>query len=166
MQEWPEKEDSAQSSARATLIVAAGEIDGLNTNIWMGGARTPHGTEITIGNLSTASFLDLAGDLPGSFRTFAQSWFAFVFPDVEDVPPRYERLQEIVSELHANVNGSGDGPSDLYVMCTHGMNRSGLATGLLLRHLGLPGGDAVALIAGSRRGALSNDRFRALIHEA
>jgi len=167
VQEWPERTDDDDACPRASLVLAADEMARLNTNIWMGGARTAHGAEIVTSALAKASFLDLAGDLPGSFRKFSQSWSAFVFPDVEDVPPRYERLLEIVDELHRGVNGTGQlPPADLYFMCTHGMNRSGLATGLLLRQLGLSGDEAITRITQARRGALSNDRFRELIREA
>jgi hypothetical protein len=167
VQQWPEQSQTGHGSPRATLIVAANEIPGLHTNVWMGGARTEHGIELSVGGLSSASFLDLAGDLPRSFRKFSQNWQSFVFPDVEHVPPRYERLQEIVAQLHASVNGDGKAaPSDLYLMCTHGMNRSGLATGLLLRKLGIPGDAAISVITGARRGSLSNDLFRKLIQDA
>ena len=167
VQEWPEETESGEPAPRASLILPANEVAGLNTNIWMGGARTGHGTEITLATLSAASFLDLAGDLPRSFRTFSQSWTAFVFPDVEHIPPRYERLQEIVIQLHGAIIGDVDpAPADLYLMCTHGMNRSGLATGLLLRRLGMTGEDAVTRITSTRRGSLANNRFRQLIHEA
>lgn len=167
MREWPEQADREDAGPRASLILAAEATAGLSSNIWMGGAHTPHGTKIAVDSLSAASFLDLAGDLPGSFRKFSQSWSAFVFPDVEDVPPRYERLLELVTELHRTVNGSGPpAPADLYFMCTHGMNRSGLAAGLLLRQLGMSGDEAIGRITEARRGALSNDRFRELIREA
>jgi hypothetical protein len=167
VQEWPGQADLEHAGTRASLVLAANEIAGLDSNIWMGGAHTPHGTEIEVGELSTASFLDLAGDLPGSFRAFSQSWSAFVFPDVENVPPRYERLLEIVRELHTTVKGNGEAaPANLYFMCTHGMNRSGLATGLLLRELGMGGDDAIRRITDARRGALANNCFRELIREA
>jgi hypothetical protein len=49
------------------------------------------------------------------------------------------------------------------MMCTHGMNRSGLMTGLILRELGMPGPEVVARISAARPGALSNLWFRQLL---
>jgi protein-tyrosine phosphatase len=51
-------------------------------------------------------------------------------------------------------------------MCSHGMNRSGLVTGLLLRRLGFGADEAIARIRAARRGALSNDSFVDLIRRA
>lgn len=164
MQEWPEAtRPPEEAGPRASLVLGVGDLAGLSTNIWMGGARTPHGTQIEVSQLAASSFLDLAGDLPGSFRTFSRAWRAFVFPDVEDVPPRYERLLEIVGDLREAVRANGHAAPDLYMMCTHGMNRSGLATGLLLRRLGMGGEETIARITSARKGALSNDKFRELI---
>ena len=166
MQEWPDADHEEHLKPRASLILGAADLSGVHMNIWMGGARSGHGEEIAAGELGSAAFLDLAGDLPGTFRSFARQWTSFVFPDVEDVPPRFHRLQEIVDELHAALCEPAGAPADLYVMCTHGMNRSGLATGLLLRRLGMEGDEVISRITSIRKGALSNNRFRELILDA
>jgi len=51
------------------------------------------------------------------------------------------------------------------VTCAVGKNRSGLATGLALRKLGLGGQEAVELIRTQRPGALSNELFVRMILE-
>ena len=48
-------------------------------------------------------------------------------------------------------------------MCTHGMNRSGLVTGLILRSLGIGAPEAVDRIRLARPGALSNLHFRDML---
>jgi protein-tyrosine phosphatase len=48
-------------------------------------------------------------------------------------------------------------------MCTHGMNRSGLVTGLLLRSLGIEGREAIDRIRMARPGALSNQHFHNMV---
>jgi protein-tyrosine phosphatase len=53
----------------------------------------------------------------------------------------------------------------VYSLCTHGMNRSGLVTGLFLRGLGVDAEEAVALIRAARPGALSNESFVRLLRE-
>jgi protein-tyrosine phosphatase len=48
-------------------------------------------------------------------------------------------------------------------MCQHGMNRSGLVTGLLLRGMGVAPREAVDRIRAVRPGALANDHFRLMV---
>jgi protein-tyrosine phosphatase len=48
-------------------------------------------------------------------------------------------------------------------MCQHGMNRSGLVTGLLLRALGIGPRETVERIRLARPGALANDAFRLMV---
>ncbi len=44
-------------------------------------------------------------------------------------------------------------------MCQHGMNRSGLVSGLILRSLGVDPESAIQRIRKARPGALANDGF-------
>jgi len=73
-------------------------------------------------------------------------------------------LQHLVAEVAGAMSpANGEAPRDVFVVCQHGMNRSGLVAGLLLRELGLTGEDAVARIVSARPGALSNQTFRRLL---
>lgn len=112
--------------------------------------------------LASAWVLDLAGDMPPDFRTSALRWQTFVFPDVESVPPRFDRLLHIVREFAVALRSPGP-PADVFLMCQYGYNRSGLAAGLLLRELGFDPHAAVALVRARRPGALANAAFSDLI---
>ena len=146
---------------RASLVVAAGAIPGLRGNLWMGGAHSLAGEELDLGTLSKAVVVDCAGDMPAPLRAATGLWLANVFQDVDGWPMHFGRLQAN-AERAARALQEG-AATDAYMMCTHGMNRSGLAAGLVLRALGVNGNEAVRLIRLARPGALSNDTFRGII---
>jgi hypothetical protein len=147
---------------RASLLAAEGEVG--NAALWMGGARTPMGEPIAVEALARSWIIDCAGDMPHDYRKAAGRWFAYVFADLESVPARLARLRDIVREVGAAMaTGNGAPPRDVFVVCQHGMNRSGLVAGLLLCELGLTGEAAVERIVSARPGALSNLTFRRLV---
>jgi len=146
---------------RASLIARVGELPALAANVWMGGAHTPHGEDITVEGLAAAWLLDCAGDMPAAHRSAAGRWIACVFPDLDGHPLRFARIQELATEAATAVRHGHT--TDLYIVCQHGMNRSGLVTGLVLRELGLSGPDALERILAARPGALSNVAFRRLV---
>jgi hypothetical protein len=147
---------------RATLLAAPGEM--ARTGLWMGGAHTTLGEPIAVETLAASWVIDCAGDMPHGYRKAAGRWLAYVFADLESVPGRFERLQHLVAEVAgAMSSANGAAPRDVFVVCQHGMNRSGLVAGLLLRELGLTGEDAVARIVSARPGSLSNQTFRRLL---
>src|SRR6185312_2722038 len=146
---------------RASLVLAAGAIPGLRGNLWMGGAHSLAGEELDVGTLNNAVVVDCAGDMPAPLRAATGLWLANVFQDVDGWPMHFGRLQAN-AERAARALHEG-AATDVYAMCTHGMNRSGLAAGLVLRALGVNGNEAVRLIRLARPGALSNDTFRGII---
>lgn len=149
---------------RASLVLAAGEADNPVTEVWMGGAHSLVGETLEDPQLSRSWVVDCAGDMPHAHRTAAGLWVACVFADIDGPLPPSLRLEEVIERTSFAARSPGeDAPGRIYVMCTHGMNRSGLVTGLLLRSLGVEGPEAVDRIRLARPGALSNQHFRNLI---
>ena len=112
--------------------------------------------------LGEAWILDAAGEMPAALRGAALLWAPCVFPDIDGSPSREERIHALVARAVAAIRG-GEAPSAVYTVCQHGMNRSGLLAGLLLRELGMEGDQVVALIREKRPGALSNQAFVRMI---
>lgn len=166
-------------SVRATRLVFAG-ASALRSEIWVGGAHAVHGSVVGSQEVRDAWILDVAGDLPPALLERAARHVPKVFPDTEAVPHDYGRLVAIVEALARSLEGRqaqtehagralpalpAEPPARLYVMCKQGLNRSALAAGLLLRALGVEGGEAVRLVRAQRPGALSNLTFERLILE-
>lgn len=156
---------------RASLIPLPGHLD-VRTEIWMGGADSLHGEAIEVTHLQDAWIIDLAGEMPLSHREAAALWLPRVFLDAETTPPNLEGLRALAHSIARAIHGRAmseewphppEAPSRIYVVCQHGMNRSGLVTGLILRALGLSAEEAIAAIA-SRPGALNNQTFAELVH--
>jgi hypothetical protein len=148
-----------RASLVSTILRPQGDL-----RIWMGGAHTALGVDVTPEVVGSAFVLDCAGDLPISLREAAMRFQPCVFLDVEGRPATLPRLLQIAESVLAECDRAG-GPTDVISLCTHGMNRSGLLTGLVLRAIGYPGGDAVAMIRAARPGALSNQSFARLLME-
>ena len=146
---------------RANLLARPGELAG--PGIWMGGAHTPIGLPIEINGVERSWVIDCAGDMPGSYRARAARWFARVFPDLDAIPSDFDGIRALATDVAAAMASSREAPDNLYVVCQHGMNRSGLVAGLVLRQLGVPGPEALARITAARPGALSNQAFRRLV---
>jgi hypothetical protein len=147
---------------RASLLTIAGELCG--PAILMGGAHTAHGNEIRLEGLERAWVVDVAGEMPAAYRERSGRWFVRVFPDLDGDIPALPRLRSLATEVVEAVRAAdGAAPERVYVMCHHGMNRSGLVAGLILRELGVSGDAAIARIAAARPGALSNRAFRAIL---
>lgn len=153
------------SAPRASLVAARGSITGLRTEIWMGGAESLVGEALEPDWFASTWVLDCAGDMPAEYFASAVRREFCVFPDMEHRPEKLGRLLSLAAEF-ATAASSPEGPDRIVALCQHGMNRSGLATGLLLRELGLDRVDAVALIRRSRPGALSNRAFESILGEA
>jgi len=128
----------------------------------MGGAHTHFGQPIALDTIERAWVVDCAGDMPGDYRARAARWFPRVFADLDAVPPAMDAIRALAASVSAGL-ASNDAPEHLYIVCQHGMNRSGLVAGLVLRELGLPGTAAVSRILAARPGALSNQAFRRLV---
>lgn len=161
----PEHIQSAAGAAtpRASLVLSAGEFGSLS-NIWMGGAHSHRGDEIRHEALAGCWLIDTAGDMPSEHRAAALRLIACVFVDTEGVPSPFWRIEQTVADAAGAARGeSGPAPTDIYIVCQHGMNRSGLVTGLLLQELGLPPTDAIGRIRRHRPGALSNHTFERLL---
>lgn len=155
-------EGSIDPVAKASLLLSRGELPGLRAAIWMGGAHSRTGEPLFEAGLGSAVVVDAAGDLPREWRTSAQAWLPCVFGDIDSVPVMLDRIHATVRTV-AEMLRDGEAPEAVYSMCQHGMNRSGLIAGLLLRELGMGGDDAIRLIRERRRGALSNWSFVGLI---
>lgn len=154
--------DRSHEPPRASLLAIPGDL--CAPAILMGGAHTPHGNAISLEGLERAWVVDLAGDMPATYRERSGRWFARVFPDLDGDVPALPRLRSLAAELtHEIRNGASADVDRLYVMCQHGMNRSGLMAGLILRELGLSGEEALTRIVAARPGSLSNQAFRAII---
>ena len=152
----------------ASLLVTAGELPGLRANIWMGGAHSHVGTPITVEAAGQGWFVDCAGDMPPLYRAASRRWILCVFADLDHRPPNLHYIEQNVRELvmaaqHPQHAGTHTAPEDVYILCQHGMNRSGLVAGLLLRSLGMTGDDALRRIAARRIGSLSNLAFRDIV---
>lgn len=157
-------EESAEreelSVPRASLVAIGGELCG--AAILMGGAHTMLGDDVHLDGIERAWVVDVAGEMPLAYREAAGRWFVRVFPDLDGEIPTLPRLRALAAEVACDLR-TNDGPERLLVMCHHGMNRSGLMTGLLLRELGVSGPEAVARIVTARPGSLSNHAFRAIV---
>ncbi|MCL6645447.1 MAG: hypothetical protein K6U88_10815 [Dehalococcoidia bacterium] len=151
---------------RASLVLPGGAIPYIHTSIWMGGAHTLQGETIHPAAISASWLVDCAGEMPGPYRAAAAAHLPCVFADLEArfLPSRH--ILPVVDRLAEAVINPGAAPPAVYIMCSHGMNRSGLVTGLLLRRLGFGADEAIARIRAARRGALSNDSFVDLIRRA
>jgi hypothetical protein len=148
--------------AKASRLLSPGELPGLRTSIWMGGAHSRLGEPLTQDSLGLAVVVDAAGDMPREWRSCARAWLPCVFGDIDTVPVGLDRIHTTVQSVAAMLR-TEQPPEAVYAMCQHGMNRSGLIAGLILRELGVPGDDAIQLIRERRRGALSNWSFVGLI---
>ncbi len=164
MLEDPSVQQRAVLIPRASLVLAAGEASNPVTEVWMGGAHTPLGIEITHDALEHSWLIDCAGEIDPVYRVSAGRWLACVFPDLDGPLSSSNRLAEVVRTALEAITRPGDAaPTRLYVMCQHGMNRSGLVTGLLLRGMGVAPREAVDRIRAVRPGALANDHFRLMV---
>lgn len=151
------------ATPRASLVLAAGEY-GSRSNIWMGGAHSHRGDEILHEALGECWLIDTAGDMPAEHRAAAARTIACVFVDTEGIPSPFWRVEQTVADAASAARGeSGSAPTDIYIVCQHGMNRSGLITGLLLQALGLTPAAAIERIRSHRPGALSNHTFERLL---
>lgn len=157
---------------RASRIHARG-FEHLRTEIWMGGADSLHGERLCPESVAEAWIIDVAGEMPHDLRTAAGLWLPRVFVDTEGEPPNLTWLHDLANSVAHAVHGleheSASAwphppvpPARIYVMCQHGMNRSGLVTGLILRAIGVNVEDALASIA-SRPGALNNQTYVRLL---
>ena len=149
---------------RASLVLAGGGANNPHTEIWMGGAHSLRGDPLEAAALGNSWLIDCAGDLDPSYRGATGRWLACVFPDLDGPLSAMPRITDVVSQAVVGARlGNGDAPQRLYVMCQHGMNRSGLVSGLILRGLGLDAGDALERISAARPGALGNAYFRSIL---
>jgi protein-tyrosine phosphatase len=134
----------------------------------MGGAHSHVGALITLEAAGQGWFVDCAGDMPAAYREASRRWIQCVFADLDHRPPNLHYIEQNVRELamasqHPQRPGTHPVPADVYILCQHGMNRSGLVAGLLLRSLGMTGDEAVRRIAARRVGSLSNLAFRDIV---
>lgn len=150
-----------QHEARATRVLGAGEMPGVNAALWMGGARSILGHALEDSALSNSMVIDCAGEMPAAYRAEVAQWIPCVFVDHDGPVPAMHRVEETARRA-AEAAASGQ-IAAIYVMCTHGMNRSGLVTGMILRELGMSGTEALDRIVAARPGALSNLWFRRLL---
>lgn len=149
---------------RASLVLAAGEARNPHTEIWMGGARSHVGDHVSETLLAASWLVDCAGDMSQAYRTAAGLWVSCVFADHDGPLPPWLRIDQVVADAARAARGDHpEPPRRIYVMCTHGMNRSGLVTGLVLRALGIDGAEAIERIRAARPGALSNLHFRDML---
>jgi hypothetical protein len=162
MLEDPSVQAHRQHVPHASLVLDRTEVAGLRADIWMGGAHSEVGAPLDAAGLSMSLVIDCAGDMPAPLRAAAATWVACVFADIDGPPMHYERIEASVRTAAEAARRDG-GTERVVVLCTHGMNRSGLLTGLLLREFGLSGEAAIARIAAARPGALSNQAFRRIV---
>lgn len=157
----PEPPRAEHEPPRASIVAMSGEL--CASEILYGGAHTPHGNDVLLEGLERAWVIDCAGDMPRIYRERAERWYARVFPDLDGDVPALPRLRELVGELAVHLQAGNGAPDRLYVMCQHGMNRSALVAGMLLRELGLGGDEALGRLVSARPGALSNHAFRRIV---
>jgi hypothetical protein len=159
----PDEANDLHEPPRASLIAAAGEF--CRPAVYMGGAHTTLGDEVALDGLERAWVIDCAGEMPGPYRERAGRFFARVFPDLDGEVAALPRLRQLAVEvaLESRFPEYGAPHGAVYVMCHHGMNRSGLMAGLILRELGVSGEETVRRIVAARPGSLSNQAFRAIL---
>jgi hypothetical protein len=162
----PLQANGYHAAPRATLLVAAGTFSGIETGIWMGGAHSHTGDEMLPEALSASWVIDAAGDMPPDLRRATGVWLPCVFADLDSVPLHIDRIHATVQRAADAMRAPGQVPEAVYSVCQHGMNRSGLLAGLLLRELGMSGDEVVALIRSKRPGSLSNQAFERIIRRA
>lgn len=139
----------------------------------MGGADTGFGEPLTADALAGAWVIDCAGDMPDHLRAAAGLWLFRVFSDIEEVPAAWERIDALAASIGRCLAGGrrhsdlhpAQPPHRLFVLCTQGLNRSGLVMGRVLRALGVPGDQAHATLAAHRPGALNNVTFARLLRD-
>jgi hypothetical protein len=139
-------------------------VETTGAELWMAGAHSAAGDELSLEWFAGAWVLDCAGEMPGEFRTLAGRWEACVFPDIELRPDKLDRLQWIAAAYAAAAAGPG-APARIVSVCHHGMNRSALGAGLILRALGMGAEETVLLLRGGRTGALGNRAFEEIVRE-
>ncbi len=158
----PERADSDGEPPRASLVAVAGEL--CAAELLVGGAHTPHGNDVRLDALERAWVIDCAGEMPAAYRERAARFVTRVFPDLDGEVVALPRLRALADEVAlASRLPDRDSPERIYVMCHHGLNRSSLMMGLILRALGTTGGEAVRRIEAARPGALANRAFRAIV---
>jgi hypothetical protein len=157
----PETVEWEVEPPRASLIAIAGEL--CWPALLVGGAHTLHGNDVVLEGLERAWVVDCAGEMPVAYRERAGRFHVRVFPDLEGEVAALPRLRELAAEVAAAARLADGIPERVYVMCHHGLNRSGLMMGLILRELGVGAEEAVRRIAAARPGALSNRAFRAVL---
>ncbi len=157
----PDENPELLEPPRASLIAIPGELCG--PALLMGGAHTPLGNDVRIDGIERSWVVDLAGEMPGAYREQAGRFFVRVFPDLDTEVAALPRLRETAAEIVLGSRARNGTPERVYVMCHHGMNRSGLMAGLILRELGVGGAEAVTRILAARPGSLSNRAFRAIL---
>lgn len=149
---------------RASLVLAVGEGSNPATEVWMGGAHSHVGEELRHEGLAASWVIDCAGEIDASYREATGRWLACVFPDLDGPLASSNRVHDVVRTALESVRiGDAPPPERIYVMCQHGMNRSGLVAGLILRGLGIPARETIDRIRFARPGALANDHFRLIL---
>jgi hypothetical protein len=160
----PPAGEASSLAPRGTLVAGAGTLPGLRSEIWMGGAHSATGDHLDGAWMASAWVIDCAGDThPGSLAT-AERRESCVFADMEHRPDKIDRLIGLAGEF-AIAAREADGPERMVALCQYGMNRSGLATGLLLRALGASYPETIGLIRRARPGALANLAFEKILAE-
>lgn len=162
MLEDPSLHRQALHVPRASLVLPAGEGANRSTEIWMGGAHSHLGVEFAHETLRTSWVIDCAGEIDAAYRESAGRWLPCVFPDLDGPLPSSNRVADVVQAALESIFADA-APERVYVMCQHGMNRSGLVAGLLLRGLGIGPREAIDRIRAARPGALANDHFRLMV---
>jgi hypothetical protein len=153
------------SEPRATRILLP-RHPGLRTELWVGGAHSAVGEPLCPADMDGAWVIDCANDMPAPYRDAAALWLFRVFSDIEEIPAAWPRISALTRSLALCLAGAVDGrdgwehpyepPSRLYVLCTQGLNRSGLIAGRILRELGLAGDEALDTQTTHRPGAMNN----------
>jgi len=134
----------------------------LRTQLWMGGVHTTLGDPMVDLHVQQAWVVDCVGEMPSWLSSRAERYIPRVFSDIEEVPGNMARITALVEELAEAVSGAQP-PERVYLLCKQGMNRSGLVSALLLRELGVPSNEAVAVVRAARPGALNNVTFEQLV---
>ncbi len=129
--------------------------------LWIAGAHALGGESLEPAIGEGAWVLDCAGLVKHRWEHRAIRFAQRVFEDLERVPSGFERLLDLCRAWAADL--AREQPPHVVVACAHGMNRSALAAGLILREAGVPPAEAVVRIRAARPGALNNRVFESLI---
>lgn len=114
----------------------------------------------TVESRGITAVIDLDGDIDPGVPTAPNNLLYIYYPIYDEDLPDLTKLHAIAA-LGATLIRGGQG---VLSHCRMGFNRSALVAGLIMTHLGMSGGEVVAMLRRKRPGALFNENFARYLH--